>query len=507
MAEHNVTLEMAGITKYFPGVRALYNVNLEARKGEILALVGENGAGKSTLMKILSGVYPVGTYEGSIRVQNREMQFHTTKEATKAGVAIIHQELNLIPYLSVGENIFLGWEPSRFGIIKWGELYGKARELLGNLGMDLDPKKLVADLSVGQQQMVEIAKALALDGQVLILDEPTSALTDHETDQLMKILRDLRERGVTCIYITHKLEEVAALADRVTVLRDGETVGSLDIKDAPRDKIVSLMVGRNIDEYFPKKIYPRGAAVLNVESLSVTDPEHPGKDRLKDINFTAYAGEVLGIAGLMGSGRSELVLSIFGGYEGRRSGIIQVDGQTVDPKNPRQAIEAGIALVTEDRKGNGLVLSLSVQKNLTLASLNRVTTAGVISGSQEKRQAQGYVESLAIKTSGMDVLVNTLSGGNQQKVVVGKWLSTEPRVLILDEPTRGVDVGAKVEIYNIINQLASEGVAVIMISSELPEVLGMSDRILVMHEGRIAADIPREEATQEKVMHAATGGV
>ncbi|MBE7559407.1 sugar ABC transporter ATP-binding protein [bacterium] len=506
MNANPVVLEMRSITKYFPGVRALHQVNLSARKGEILALVGENGAGKTTLMKILSGVHPVGTYEGEILVHGRPVAFENTKEATRTGIAIIHQELNLISHLSVGENIFLGWEPARWGIIDWERLHGDARRLLQNLGMDLDPRRLVVDLSVGQQQMVEIAKALALKSEILILDEPTAALTVQETEHLFKILRELRARGVTCIYISHKLEEVAALADRVTVLRDGQTVGTLPIAQATREKIVSMMVGRTIEEFFPNQVFPRGAPVLEVEDLSVEDPERPGKLRLSDITFTAHAGEVVGLAGLMGSGRSELALSIFGAFPGPRTGRVLVDGPTVDPQKPRQAIQAGIALVTEDRKGTGLVLPLSVMKNLTLASLAHCSTAGVISSATEAASARAHIQSLGIKTSGMDVLVNTLSGGNQQKVVVGKWLATNPRVLILDEPTRGVDVGAKVEIYNIINRLVSEGVAVVMISSELPEVLGMSDRILVMHEGRLVKEFSRDEATQENVMHAATGG-
>ncbi len=506
MSSTPVVLEMQSITKHFPGVRALYQVHLTARQGEILALVGENGAGKSTLMKILSGVYPVGSYEGEILVEGRPQAFANTKEATQAGIAIIHQELNLISYLTVGENIYLGWEPSRWGIVDWDSLYRNSRRLLESLGLQLDPRKLVVDLSVGQQQMVEIAKALALSSRILILDEPTAALTVQETEHLFRILRDLRARGVTCIYISHKLEEVAALADRVTVLRDGQTVGTLPIAEAGRDKIVSMMVGRTIEEFFPKQVYPRGAPVLEVEHLSVDDPERPGKLRLDDVSFTAHAGEVVGLAGLMGSGRSELALSIFGAFPAARRGRVRVNGAAVDPENPRDAIDAGIALVTEDRKGTGLILSLSVMKNLTLASLPQCATAGVISSADELRRARTHVDSLAIKTSGMDVLVNTLSGGNQQKVVVGKWLATNPRVLILDEPTRGVDVGAKVEIYNIINRLVSEGVAVVMISSELPEVLGMSDRILVMHEGRLVKEFARGAATQETVMHAATGG-
>ena len=506
MNQQPVVLQMQAITKYFPGVRALYEVNLDARKGEILALVGENGAGKSTLMKVLSGVYPIGTYEGEILVDGASVGFHTTREATRAGIAIIHQELNLIPYLSVGENIFLGWEPSRLGLINWDKLFGDARALLQRLNMPMDPRRLVADLSVGQQQMVEIAKALALESRILILDEPTAALTVSETEHLMRILRDLRAEGVTCVYISHKLEEVAALADRVTVLRDGQTVGTLDIADANRDKIVSMMVGRTIEEFFPKQVFPRGEVVLDVRGVTAEDVEHEGRNRLEDITFAVYAGEVVGLAGLMGSGRSELAMTLFGAWPGKTSGVVSIDGNAVTPQTPREAINAGIALVTEDRKGTGLVLSLSVRENLTLASLAAVSAAGVVSAGKERESARGSIQSLAIKTTSMEMLVNTLSGGNQQKVVVGKWLATNPRVLILDEPTRGVDVGAKVEIYNIINRLVSEGVAVIMISSELPEVLGMSDRILVMHEGRMARELSRDEATQENIMHAATGG-
>lgn len=502
-------LEMKEIVKDFPGVRALNHVSFTAYKGEVLALLGENGAGKSTLMKILSGVYPFGSYEGEIRIDGKLCQFHNTREAEKAGIAIIHQELNLIPGLSIAENIFLGREPKKLaalGVIDKVKMHRDTRRLLDRLRLPFRTTDLVSSLSVGQQQMVEIAKALSINANILVLDEPTSALTESEVAKLFEIMTELKHAGVTLIYISHKMDEIYTIADRITVLRDGTSIGSAMIEDVTRNQLVAMMVGRDITQMFPKIVRQPGKTVLQMENYSV---KHPDKDGylLQDVSFQVRAGEVVGFAGLMGSGRTELVKSLFGALGLPAEGKVAIMDKQVTIQTPRDAIREGIALVTEDRKESGLILSMSVKENSSLPSLKSLSSRLTgIDQQAEEQLAQGYIKELRIKTPSANANVNNLSGGNQQKVVIGKWLATKPKVLILDEPTRGIDVGAKVEIYQLINQLTAEGVAVLMISSELPEVLGMSDRILVMREGRIAGELSRSEATQETIMQYATGG-
>lgn len=502
-----IKLEMKGILKEFPGVRALNNVTFTAERGEVLALLGENGAGKSTLMKILSGVYPYGTYEGEILVDGQVCKFATTREAEHAGIAIIHQELNLIPGLSIAENVFLGREPkTKFGTIDWKRMHRETQELLTRLHLPFHPTDLVSTLSVGQQQMIEIAKAISIEAQILVLDEPTSALTESEVEKLFTIIRELKAQNVTMIYISHKMDEIEAICDRITVLRDGSTVGSALIGDVTRNELITMMVGRDISQMFPKVEQSPGEVLLALDHYSVKNAQGDGY-LLHDINLQVRAGEVVGLSGLMGAGRTELVMSLFGALGLKSEGTVQVAGRTVNIQTPRDAIREGLALVTEDRKESGLVLSMSVRENTSLVSLQSLASRlGTLDHKQEREMAQRYISELRTKTPSAEVNVNNLSGGNQQKVVLAKWLATHPKVLILDEPTRGIDVGAKVEIYQLINQLTAAGRAVIMISSELPEVLGMSDRIFVMAEGRISGELSRAEATQESIMKLATKG-
>ncbi len=528
-------LHMQSITKDFPGVRALDDVSFEVRPGEIHALCGENGAGKSTLIKILGGVYPYGTYEGELHISGNEQQFHTVRDAERAGIAIIHQELALIPEMTVAENIYLGKEPCQFGTIDKHRLYHEAGELLSQFGLAIPLHKPVHELGIGQQQLVEIAKALGRSLQahtqqwrslqsnsessssalLLVLDEPTAALTESEVDILREILTQLREKGVACIYITHKLKEIFQIADRVTVLRDGKTVATHSIKssECTEEVLISQMVGRELTALFPKR---RTAAIdengsnrddiaLQVENLSTTPSEPP---QLEDINFEVRRGEILGIAGLMGAGRTELISTIFGVYEGRWRGEIVIEGVPVKIHSPREAIQHGIALVSEDRKRYGLLLDVDVVRNMTLASLgpsSDITSHGIIDDNTAFEKSEYYVESLQIKTTSLEVPVNHLSGGNQQKVVLGKWLMTHPKVLFLDEPTRGIDVGAKAEIHTLMAKLAQEGVAIVFVSSELPEILGMSDRVIVLHAGRITGEFINDNLTQEDILRCAAG--
>ena len=508
----DVVLKMIGIGKSFPGVRALDGVDFEARAGEVLALVGENGAGKSTLMKILSGVWPYPSYQGEIYVRGTLQRFAGTREAERAGIAIIHQELNLIPELSVAENIYLDRQPrTAWGTLDWSRLFADAGALLARLGITgiaaTDPVKA---LTVGQQQIVEIAKALSLDAQILVFDEPTSALADREVGELFRIIRDLARKGVCMIYISHKMDELTAIADRVTVLRDGKTIGeTVPLADMTMDELIHRMVGRDIQDMFPKQHFTRGDKTLEVRDLSVPHPTLAGRRKVDHVSFSAYQGEILGVSGLMGSGRSELMLAIFGalGRLGKDcTGEVFLDGERLDIASPGHAIASGIALVTEDRKLLGLVLGQSVERNLTLCALDELSNRlGLVDQLAEHALARRNVEDLRIKTPGVDVPVATLSGGNQQKVVIARWLNTRPRVLILDEPTRGVDVGAKVEVYKLMNRLVEQGVTVIMVSSDLPEVMGMSDRVLVMCEGRNVAELTRDQATKEQIMQYATG--
>jgi ABC-type sugar transport system ATPase subunit len=500
---------MERIVKEFPGVRALDNVTFEARSGEVLALVGENGAGKSTLMKVLSGVWPYPSYRGEIFINGESKRFYDTRQAEEAGVAIISQEFNLIPELSVAENIFLDRQPTnRFGGIDWRKLNADAQLLLDELGIgDFKPTDQVKTISVGKQQMVEIAKALSKQASILVLDEPTSALTEKEVGDLFAILGKLKRDGVCMCYISHKMEEIKDIADRVVVLRDGQTIGDVSaIEDVTLDQIIARMVGRDIRDMFPQTSRRRGEKILEVKDLELDRPDLTGEKTIRKTSFAAYRGEILGISGLMGAGRTELVCAIFGVYPQATHGDVLVDGKRIDLRSPRDAIDHGIALLTEDRKGLGLFLNQSVAFNTTIASLQTVSTRfGVIDETRERAVVERYVEELGVKTPSIDTKVGALSGGNQQKIILGRWLNARPKILILDEPTRGIDIGAKVEIYRLLDRLAAEGVAIIIISSELPEVIGMSDRILVMSEGAIVSEFARESASREAIMEFATG--
>ena len=505
-----VVLRMEHITREFPGVRALDDVNLEARASEVLALVGENGAGKSTLMKVLGGVWPYPTYRGEIFVKGERKRFRDTREAEQSGIAIIHQEFNLFPELTVAENIFLDREPSNsFGVIDWRGLHSDTRTLLDELGIDdLEPSDRVKNISVGKQQMVEIARALSKRARILVLDEPTSALTDKEVADLFRIIRKLKQDGVCMCYISHKMEEIKEIADRVVVLRDGQTVGEVTaIKDITLGRIIARMVGRDIAEMFPRSTRRPGEKILEVRDFELDHPDWSGEKRVRKTSFSVRRGEILGISGLMGAGRTELVSAIFGAYPDRTHGEVLVEGQRIDIRSPRDAVDHGIALLTEDRKALGLFLGQSVAFNTTIASLETISARlwGVIDAARERALVEKYVAELDIKTPDIDTPVALLSGGNQQKIILGRWLNASPKILILDEPTRGVDIGAKVEIYRLLDRLAADGVAIVIISSELSEVLGMSDRILVMSEGAIVSEFSRDEATRETVMEFATG--
>ncbi|XQY91504.1 sugar ABC transporter ATP-binding protein [Metabacillus sp. HB246100] len=491
-------VEMKNISKAFSGNRVLENVDFEIRSGEVHALMGENGAGKSTLMKILTGIYQRDS--GSVYLKGEEVHFKDAKQAEESGISVIHQELNIIPHLSVTDNMFLGKELTvgRFGIIKQKEMRRKTKEYLQQLGIEIDPDKEAGELSVGQQQMIEIARAVAAKSEVLIMDEPTAALTDREIEALFKVIMRLKEQGVGIVYISHRMEEIFQVCDRISVLRDGEFIGVKEIPKTNFDEIVKMMVGRQLGERFPARQTTLGAERLKVEQLTC-------KGVFEDISFSVREGEVLGVAGLMGAGRTEIMEAIFG-YRSYQSGRIVIDGNDVKMKNPYEAIKQGIGFVTEDRKGEGLVVDLSVRENFSLTNLDRISSKQVIASSKEEEFVDELIEKLHVKTASRELSVKSLSGGNQQKIVIGKWLGTNPKILILDEPTRGVDVGAKKEIYQLINQLTQEGVAIVMVSSELPEILGMSDRVLVIHEGKVSAMIPIKEANQEKIMQAATGG-
>ncbi|MDQ1707948.1 MAG: D-xylose transport system ATP-binding protein [Pyrinomonadaceae bacterium] len=503
----NSFLEMRNITKSFPGVRALDGVSLALRPGEIHALVGENGAGKSTLMKVLGGVYPHPQYGGEIFISGTEQKFSSVRDAEKAGIAVIYQELSLVREMTVGENIFLGREPRRFGVIRWEELYRRARELLLDLNLQIDPHVAIRSLGIGQQQLVEIAKALSHNASILVLDEPTAALTDSEVETLFVILNKLRDRGVGMIYISHKLNEVLRISDQISVLRDGKTVGTNPTSAWTEPRIIASMVGREVGDIFPVMDHEQGEVVFAVENFSVSDPVITGKKLVDNVSFSVKRGEVLGIAGLMGAGRSDLLMAIFGAHAGRVSGEIQLGGRRIQIRNPADAIRQGIGFVTEDRKRFGLVLDQTILNNMTLAGLRRISGRFVTSVDAESAAGEQAMKELRVKANSVFTISGTLSGGNQQKVVLAKWLLTNPRVLFLDEPTRGIDVGAKQEIYAQINKLARSGLALVLVSSELPEVLGLSDRVLVLHEGRVTGEFSREVATPEQVMACATGHV
>ena len=502
-----VILEMRNIIKDFPGVRALDQVNLRLKKGKVLALVGENGAGKSTLVKILSGVFPFSEFEGEIYLEGKPVKFSGTREAEAAGISIIHQELNLLQNLSIAENIFIDRQPlTNIGTIDWDRMYADADKLLQRLDVNIDSRTMLGELSIGQQQMVEIAKALSLDTRIIVFDEPTSALTDKERNELFKVIDELKENGVSIIYISHKLDEIEEIADEVIVLRDGKTIGEIvSFAETNIDEIITKMVGRNIADMFPKTYFERQAKTLEIRNLTVEHPKFKDKYLIKDVSFTAYKGELLTIYGLMGSGRTELANAIFGVYGKRTKGEVILNNKKLEINSPGEAIKNGIGLITEDRKKFGLLLDQDIPFNITIASLDKFIGKYIIDQLKERQTAQKYVKELNIKTPSLNVRIKQLSGGNQQKVVLGKWLVTESEVLILDEPTRGIDVGAKTEVYQLINELIKQGVTVIMISSELPEVMGMSDRVLVMCENEKVAEFSREEITEEKLLEYATG--
>jgi len=497
MQNEEIILQMKAITKTFPGVKALDNVNFNLHQGEVHALLGENGAGKSTLMKVLNGIYQKNS--GSIYLEGNQVEFKSPKEAQEAGLAIIHQELELIPYLTVAENIFLGREPKKGFLVDFKRLNEKTEEIMNRLGVNIDPQSKINELNIGNQQMVEIAKALSQDANILVMDEPTSSLTPKEIEILFDLIERLTAEGISIIYISHRMEEIFQICDRVTVLRDGEYVGEVEIDETDEDELIKMMVGRKIEDRFPEIINNRSDKILEVKGLTVPD-------KVIDLSFAAYKGEVLGIAGLMGSGRTELAKSLYGLFN-IEEGEIYFKGNRVNITSPKQAIEMGIYYLSEDRKGEGLVLDLSVQENISLSVLHELLQAGFINENQEAKLADEYIDKLSIKTPHAKQLVKNLSGGNQQKVVISKLLTTEPEVVILDEPTRGIDVGAKAEIYDLINWLVEEGVAVILISSELPEILNLSHRVLVMNDRRIAGELDRKETNQEKIMKLATGGI
>lgn len=500
-------LEMQGITKVFPGVKALNNVNFKVKNGEIHCLVGENGAGKSTLMKVLSGVYPYGNYEGNIIYNGEVQKFNSVRDSEKVGIAIIYQELALVPEMSVYENIFLGHEVKSGFTIDWNSTIAKASEILKKVKLNINPSMKVKDLGVGKQQLVEIAKALSKNVKLLILDEPTAALNDDDSENLLSLLRELKEQGITCIMISHKLKEVLSIADTVTVLRDGETICSMDSKEKEITEgiIIKNMVGREIDNYYPKREFkPSNDIVFEIKNWNAYDPKL-GRQILKNVSLNVRKGEIIGIAGLMGAGRSELAQSVFGNVRDYKiSGELFLNGKKVNFKQPSDAIASGLAYVTEDRKGDGLILIQNIKQNISVTSLNSLSKNGVINENEEIKIANGYKESLNIKAPSIEQIVGNLSGGNQQKVALAKWMIANPKVLILDEPTRGIDVGAKYEIYTVMNELVRQGLSIIMISSELPEILGMSDRVYVLSEGRIKGEVSINEATQEIIMGMAT---
>ncbi|MCL6459361.1 MAG: sugar ABC transporter ATP-binding protein [Gorillibacterium sp.] len=500
-------LEMNNISKEFTGVKALSNVNFKVNRGEIHCLIGENGAGKSTLMKVLSGVYPHGTYSGDIVFEGNIQNFAKISDSVKTGIAIIYQELALFPDLTVYENIFVGNEVQKGSLVDWNLTISKAKEMLKMVKLNVNPEVLIKDLGVGKQQLVEIAKALSKDVKLLILDEPTAALNEAESNNLLQLLRELKSQGITSIMISHKLKEVIAIADQITVLRDGRTICTLDAakNEISESVIIKHMVGREIDDIYPKRTDQTfGDKVLEVKNWTAYDSQL-GREVVKDVNLHVKKGEIVGIAGLMGSGRTELAQSIFGNPKSYRvHGELFVNGAKKTFKNPKDAINAGIAYVTEDRKGDGLFLIQDIKQNISAANLRGISSHGVINTNEEVKISNEYKSSLNIKAPSVEQLVGNLSGGNQQKVSLGKWLFVNPSLLILDEPTRGIDVGAKFEIYTIMNKLINQGMSIIMISSELTEVLGMSDRVYIMAEGKIKGELAAHEADQEKIMKLAT---
>jgi D-xylose transport system ATP-binding protein len=497
-------LELKAITKDFPGVRALDGVSFDLEKGEIHALCGENGAGKSTLIKVLCGYHPFGTYQGEILLQGKPVRFFNLKDSEKAGIALIAQELALVPELSVAENLMLGKEPSRNGFIQWDVVRVQAQEALGLVDLKVAQDRPVKELGIGQQQMIEIAKALSKKAEILVLDEPTAALSESDTARLLDFLRQLKSQGVSCIYISHRIEEVRQIADRVTVLRDGKSVITAPLSEMSQDKIIGHMVGRKVESLYPRPQTQAGPVLLSVKNFSVEDPANPGRYVVKDVSFEIKQGEILGIGGLMGAGRTALLSSLFGAARSRVEGRLEVDGVEREPfASPQEAITEGVALVSEDRKKYGLVMSSSVQQNLVLAVLKKLVSNGFINWSAVEKTCAEQVDAMRIKAPGLDALVEKLSGGNQQKVILGKWLASKPKVLFLDEPTRGIDVGAKAEIYELMGRLAAQGLGIVMVSSDLPEFLGLCHRMIVLNQGRMTAEYGYQEASPEKILAAA----
>jgi putative multiple sugar transport system ATP-binding protein len=501
----NPILVMRGISKAFAGVKALSDVSFSVEPGEIHAVVGENGAGKSTLMKVLSGVYPHGSYEGAIVFDGEERRFRDINDSEALGIIIIHQELALIPLLSIAENIYLANPPTRMGVIDREAVYRGAQALLAKVGLDEAPDARVIDLGVGKQQLVEIAKALSKDVRLLILDEPTASLNERDSEALLELLVELRAQGISSILISHKLNEVSRVADHITVLRDGRSVDTLDCRAAPveEDRIIRSMVDRDLEHRYPQREPAIGEVIFAVKDWSVFHPQDAGRRMVKGVDFHVRRGEIVGIAGLMGAGRTEFAMSVFGRSYGRQiSGTAMLEGREVDLSTVRRAVDAGLAYVTEDRKELGLILAEDIRKNVTLANLPAVAPGGVIDDMAELKVAAGYRSRMGIRSASVYQEASQLSGGNQQKVVLSKWLFTEPKVLILDEPTRGIDIGAKYEIYCIINELADAGRGVIVISSEMPELLGICDRICVMNDGAFVGEFSAQDASQENIMRA-----
>ena len=494
-------LEARGLVKRFGQVLALRGVDFDLRPGEVHALCGENGAGKSTLIKTLSGIWPHGSYEGEILMSGQVQRFGAIVDSERAGLSVIHQELALVPEMTVAENVFLGHEPTRFGTVDHDRMLSETDQLLSRWGIDVSASACIADLGIGQRQLVEIAKALRKDSKVLILDEPSAALTDKEVATLLTIVKELRTRGVSSVYISHRLEEVFALSDRITVLRDGQTVITLDTAKTDRAQVIAHMVGREIENLFPRRRSEPGKCLLSVKNLNVTE-RGTEKTRLHDISLELHQGEVLGIGGLMGAGRSGLLMHLFGIWGDRKTGTVELEKAPL-ATSPAACIDQGLVLVTEDRKRFGLVLNQTVGFNLSLSAIDEFSPRGFVDRDQEIKRNAEYVNSMRIKASSQETVAGTLSGGNQQKIVLGKALMTKPKVVLLDEPTRGIDVGAKFEIYELINDLTAQGVAVLLVSSELPELIGMSDRILMLAEGRIGGSFTGSEITQEALLAAA----
>lgn len=512
MQQPDYILEMRGITKLFPGVKALSDVDFKVERGHVHALVGENGAGKSTLIKIISGVYTYGSYEGQMFYNGKEMKLQSIQDVEKEGIACIHQELNVVPELSVSENIFLNEKPTRFGFIDFEKMYVDTMKLLDQIGLNtegkvtISPNEKVKNLGIGQKQMVEIAKTLAKQARLLILDEPTAALTEAEVDVLLDIICKLRKEGVTCIYISHRLDEVMRIADEITVLRDGKTIETRKRENLSKETMISLMVGRELTNMFPRVPHSRGELVLEINDYCVKNPDVEDKLLIDHVSLSAYRGEILGISGLMGAGRTELFTALFGAYREKGTGEILINGKPVSICSPMDALKSGFFLISEDRKKLGLNLIMSIKENTTLAALRKVSKYGVLNDDEEVAFTSKYMKSLQIAAPHINTAVCNLSGGNQQKVVIGKALVCDPQIIVLDEPTRGIDVGAKYEIYKLMNDLVNQGVVVIMISSEMEEILGMSDRIITMAEGKITGEFDISEATQEILLQASVPG-